>query len=309
MTDGFFRSALDATSSSQAERRLRELYGDVALAGVGAYRERSAGDPRFALSHVVLDGEFDVDADVRVVTVAFSTPGYRWRTGDEDGDLSRAPALFQPGLRMSSRLTGRVGVTTVTFDVTALAALAQAVYGMPVELDFAGARPVSDDLGRVWVEAVRTILSARLLENDLTRAHAYRALGMATLEAFRLGGDRRARELTPRGALAAYRRARDFIDGNASLPISEADVAQAAGTSVAELRTVFAIHSVAGWTPARHLRQARLAAVHLELLDGDPSRGDRVTEIAARWGFLSSEKFGPLYRDAFGTTPGAVLRA
>lgn len=305
--DGFFRSTMRAASASDAEKRLRELYGDVALGGLGAYRETSAGDARFALSQVLLDGSFEVDADTRVVTIAFSTPGYRWRSGDEDGDLSTAPALFQPGRRMSSRLTGRVGVTTATFDVGALTAHAEATYGERVRLDFDGARAATPDLGRAWTETVQTVLSARLLENDLTRAHAYRALAMMALEAFRLRADRESSSLTARGALTAYRRATTFIDDHLGLPISEADIAAAAGVSVADLRVAFAAQSTAGWTPVRHLRQARLAAVHLDLLDGSTTRGDRVTDIAARWGFTSSEKFNRWYREAFGTTPGSTL--
>jgi AraC-like DNA-binding protein len=305
---GFFQTAVTAPNATQAERRLRERYGDVALGGVGGYREQTVGDGRFAVSQVLLEGEFEVDADVRVVTVAFSTPGYRWRAGGDEGDLSQAPALFQPGTPMSSRLTGRTGVTTVTFDVAALSALAESTYGTPTAVDFTGAQPVSRELGRVWTKTVGSVLENRGIENDLTRAHTYRALGTMTLEAFRLGGDRGRRDLSPRGALVAYRRATEFVDEHLSLPISEADIAQAAGVSVAELRVVFAAHSAAGWMPAQHLRQARLAAAHLDLLDGDPARGDRVSDILARWGFTNSERFAPLYRAAFGTTPGAVLR-
>lgn len=307
--DGFFRSAMHAASPAHAARRVRELYGDVALGGLRVYRESSSGDARFTMSTSVFEGDIDIAADVRDVTISFGSSGHRWRTRDEEGDVADGPALFENGRPVQSRMSGVTGLALVTFDGAALATLATRIYGTPTPVRFEGSRPASERLGHLWTEAVRTVLSAKLLDNDLARAEVYHALGFAVLEIFRLAGDREERASSPRGALAAYRRATRFIDDNLSLPINEADIAEAAGVPVAELRAVFAVQSAAGWTPARHLRQARLAAAHVDLLDGDPSRGDRVTDIAARWGFTSSEKFGALYREAFGTTPGATLRS
>lgn len=308
--DGFFRSAMQAVTPVHAAQRVRELYGDVAIDGLRGYRERSAGDPRFTLVTTVFDGDIEIAADVRDVTISFGNAGHRWRTHTEEGDVSRGPALFQNGEPVQSRMSGKVGTTLVTFDTTSLSALAEQIYGEPTQARFEGARPATESLGRLWLETVRTVLTTDALDNDLARATVYRALGGAALEIFRLVRPAERRQgLTPRGVLGAYRRAGRFIDENLSLPISEADIAQAAGVSVAELRAVYAVESAGGWTPARHLRQARLAAAHVDLLDGDPSRGDRVTDIAARWGFTSSEKFGALYRAAFETTPGATLRS
>ncbi|MGX5681014.1 helix-turn-helix domain-containing protein [Schumannella luteola] len=304
--DRFFRSSVEAPTATQAEHRLRQRYGDVELGGLGAYRERSAGDSRFVVSKVVLDGDFTIDADVRVVSVAFSTPGYRWRSGDEEGDLSTAPALFEPGKQMSSRFSGRTGVTTVTFQVASLAAFALGYYGHERPISFEGARPASASHGRVWAESVRTVIESNVLENDLTRVTAYEALAVVAMEAFRLGGERRERVLTPRGGLTAYRAATDFVADNVGIPVGESDIAVAAGVSVADLRIVYAAHSVAGWTPAQHLRASRLAAVHVDLLLGDPAH-ETVSAIGGRWGFTNPGKFAEAYRAVYGVSPRTVL--
>ena len=304
---GFFRATLRTAGAETASQRLRELYGDVSLGGVGGYAERSMGDERFAVSRVTLDGDFEVAADVNAVTVAFSTPAYRWRVGNEDGDLSTAPALFQPGHRMSSSLSGRTRVTTVTFETEALTLLAGSIYGGTTSVVFDGPRAVSPQSGRAWTAAVELIDDAGLLENDLTRSTAYRSLGTIALEAFRLSGDREERSLSARAGLDAYRRAIAFIDQNLSLPITVSDVARAAGVSEMALSLVFAAHSAVGWTAEEQLRRGRLAAAHLDLVNGDPSRGTTVAGIAARWGFPRPARFAALYRSVYGVSPKWVL--
>jgi len=42
-------------------------------------------------------------------------------------------------------------------------------------------------------------------------------------------------------------------------------------------------------TPMGYLRRIRLDHAHRELLTADPSRGDTVSAIAARWGFAHAE--------------------
>jgi AraC-like DNA-binding protein len=306
-TAGFFRSTLSATTTDAAEQRLRELYGDVELGGLGGYREHAAGDAAFTLAAVELDGSFDVHAETDVVTVAFSTPGYRWRVGRDEGDLSTAPAVFQPHEPMTSRITGRTLVTTVTFDVDALATLATALYGEPTPIRFDGQAAASAETGRLWSGLVTAIRRSALLEDDLSRATAHHSLAVTALESFRLVGDRHERSLSAEAGLRAYRRACGFIDEHLSLPITVADVAQAAGIGERELRQVFLAHSPMGWGPEEHLRRGRLAAAHRELLEGDPTLGDSVGRIAARWGFPHPGRFAAHYREVYRVNPRHVL--
>lgn len=104
---GFFRSTLRAETSERAEERLRELYGDVRIGGVGKYEERVLGDERFSVARVTLDGAFDVEATCEGVTFATSTPGYAWRVGRDEGDLSRRPACFNRTSRWRAGSRGR----------------------------------------------------------------------------------------------------------------------------------------------------------------------------------------------------------
>jgi AraC-like DNA-binding protein len=306
MTD-FFRSTVSASTTDAAEQRLRELYGDVALGGLGAYREHVVGDSSFSLAAVQLDGAFDVHAETDVVTVAFSTPGYRWRVGRDTGDLSAAPAVFQPQEPMTSRIGGRTLVTTVNFDVDALAAFATALYGEPTPVRFEGQAAASVETGRLWRALVDAVREGGLLDDELSRATAYHSLAVTALEAFRLAGDRTERTVSAEAGLHAYGRACRFIDEHLSLPITVADVAQAAGVSEAALRTVFHAHSPVGWGPGEHLRRGRLAAAHQDLVQGDPTLGETVQRIAARWGFPHAGRFAAHYREVYRVSPRYVL--
>jgi AraC-like DNA-binding protein len=303
---GFFRSTLQTTSTAGAEERLRELYGDVQLGGLGRYGERAIGDSRFSIAEVRLCGEFDVHADVDAVTVAFSTPGYAWRVRRDEGLLDAEPAVFQPDEPMSSRISGDTTVTTVTFDPAALAALAAALYG-EVDLRFAGQRPVTAGYGSLWRRLVPVIADGALLENELTRATAYHALAVAALEGFRLSGERASRTSTAESRLHAYRRAARFIDEHLTLPITLADVASAAGVDEAELEAAFRAHSPRGRSPLEQLADARLAAAHRDLVAGDPTRGDTVQAIAEDNGFPHPGRFAEAYRRAYGVSPRSVL--
>lgn len=304
---GFFRSSLQATSTATAEQRLRELYGDIRLGGIGGYAERAVGDAAFTIAEVQLDGDFEVHAEVDTVTFAYSSPGYRWLVGRDEGDLSAEPAVFQPGEPMSSRIAGPTVVTTVTFPRAELADLASALYGSPTDAWFEGQRPVSRASAGVWMRLVPLVQQSGLLDNDLTRATTYHSLAVTALESFRLAGDRPARALSAAEGQRAYARACRFIDDHLSLPVSIADIAAAAGVSEARLAEVFRGHSPVGWDPAEQLRRGRLAAAHRDLADGDPSRGDSVGGIAARWGFPHQGRFAQLYRSVYQVNPKYVL--
>jgi transcriptional regulator GlxA family with amidase domain len=47
---------------------------------------------------------------------------------------------------------------------------------------------------------------------------------------------------------------------------------------------------------------------HQDLMAGDPSRGDTVAGIAARWGFLHAGRFSIGYRATYGRSPSRTLR-
>lgn len=103
---------------------------------------------------------------------------------------------------------------------------------------------------------------------------------------------------------AALRRAVAFMEDNAHLDLTPAQVAGWAHVSVRSLQLAFRRHL--DTTPMAHLREVRMARVRRDLVEADGSAG--VAEIAARWGFLHQGHFGQAYRRAYGETPGATLR-
>ncbi|MCP2340161.1 AraC family transcriptional regulator [Actinomadura rupiterrae] len=106
----------------------------------------------------------------------------------------------------------------------------------------------------------------------------------------------------------ALRRALAFCEEHADEPITLADLAEAAHTSVRSLQEAY--RTQLGTTPMAHLRQVRLRRAHEELRriargDGEGS----VTDVALRWGFGHLGRFSAQYRDAFGELPSQTLRA
>jgi AraC-like DNA-binding protein len=104
---------------------------------------------------------------------------------------------------------------------------------------------------------------------------------------------------------AALRRAVAFIEDNAHLDLSPAQVAAAAHVSIRSLQLAFRRHL--DTTPMAFLREVRMARTRRDLVDGDGVLG--VAEIAARWGFVHQGHFGQAYRKRYGETPGTTLRS
>ena len=296
--------------ADEAERTLRELYGHVELAGDDfGYAEDMVAEPRFALGSVVFDGTFQCVAESRAITVTCApAAGYAWESGRESGELSRAPALFQPGTRLTARVD-HVHARTLVLDPVELERLARVTYADDrLRLRFDDPHPVSDETARLWLRTYDAAASlSASFDSASLRAEALRLLSVATLEAFRLTGDRVRRHETVAALRTAYHRATGFLDDHASLPVTPADAAEAAGVSVRDLERAFAAHGVEGVTPGRYLRRTRLAAAHMDLVDADPTRGPGVTDIALRWGFPHVGRFARHYRDAYGVDPAVTL--
>ena len=102
------------------------------------------------------------------------------------------------------------------------------------------------------------------------------------------------------------RRAVRFIEDNAALELTAADVARAASVSVRALQLAFRRHL--DTTPMAYLRQVRLARARCEL-EAAREESVTVTSVASRWGFGNPGRFAAQFRDAFGASPSEVLRA
>ena len=105
---------------------------------------------------------------------------------------------------------------------------------------------------------------------------------------------------------ATVRRAIEFIDENAHLPIAVPDIAAAVGASVRTLTRGFRDHL--GTSPGAYLTRARLDGAHRDLAAGRPETVS-VSQVAADWGFFNLGRFASRYRATFGVLPSQTLRA
>jgi AraC-like DNA-binding protein len=104
---------------------------------------------------------------------------------------------------------------------------------------------------------------------------------------------------------ATVRRAVSFIEANADIDITIADIARAAGVTARAVQLAFRRHL--GITPAAYLRRVRLDQAHRQLQAAGPDH-DSVTAVAYRWGFSSPSRFATYYRRAYGVPPSQTLR-
>ncbi len=143
--------------------------------------------------------------------------------------------------------------------------------------------------------------------SPLASAEAARSLAAATLLAFpsNVLESLDAPGAAGSGEPAVVRRAVEFIDAHAREDIDLADIARAARIGVRGLQAAFRRHR--DQRPTDYLRDVRLEGAHRDLRDADPTRGDTVGAIAARWGFTHPGRFSVAHRERFGTSARETL--
>ncbi|WP_347350307.1 helix-turn-helix transcriptional regulator [Intrasporangium sp.] len=176
---------------------------------------------------------------------------------------------------------------------------------------FTGHRPVPPAAARVWTQTVDFVTGSLLVGDEATGAlvpdSAARLLAATALATFPNTSvpdepptDRA--EDTPE----TVRRALAFIESNAGLQIGVDDIARAACVTVRAVQLAFRRHL--DTTPMAHLRRIRLDRAHEDLRRARADDGTTVTQVAARWGFLSPSRFSMLYRAEYGLLPSETLR-
>ncbi|GAB2514811.1 helix-turn-helix domain-containing protein [Nocardia heshunensis] len=105
---------------------------------------------------------------------------------------------------------------------------------------------------------------------------------------------------------SAVQRAVDYMQANPARPITIAELAAQAETSVRALQNAFRNHH--DMTPLEYLRLVRLDRARADLQAAEPSDGYSVAVVAARWGFSNPGRFAQLYKQAFGRSPKHELR-
>lgn len=201
---------------------------------------------------------------------------------------------------------------TVFLDVEATERAAAEILGLDsAMLDFSDPRPRHDAGARHWWQAVRhvtqtVVRSPVAFGSPMVRREAFRTLTVALLHnfAYDLSSDAAPRrDLTEP---AVIRRAIGVIEARAADPdLDVSAIAGATGVGVRALQLGFRRHR--DTTPMAYLRLTRLERAHHDLQAGDPTRGDTVREIAARWGFANTAHFATTYRRRYGRSPRLTL--
>jgi AraC-like DNA-binding protein len=276
-----------------------------------SYHLSRAGDERMAVSRVHVGGAMSLWGDTGTFTVAdVHGVRYDWQTREEAGAAaSGSSVLFRPG-HPALAVIEDADVTLAHLPVELVQETAGTVYGTETPVAFASSAPVSARLGQYWSQVARCgagLVGTQAFDEPLVRSQITRHLSVALLECFRLVGDRHERYLSMEAQAQRYRLAVQFFDDSASDPVTVEDAARAAGTTTQALVRAFRANHPQGLTPAQYLRRSRVDAAHRDLQAADPTAGDTVKKIAARWGFAHPGRFAQYYRQIYGVSPRHTL--
>ncbi|MHC1559660.1 helix-turn-helix domain-containing protein [Actinomycetospora sp. C-140] len=318
-TEPVERYRWSSTDPEEATEYLRATYTDfrpprIPDEGFTFWTQHAASGP-LAVSRLRHSGPFQscVEPPTSLLVVQTLTGGpYHLLDGGREvsGPLKLSPTW-------SSYDTGweDVSVQVVSLDLDEVARIGAELSGLePSAVSFTSAAPVSSALAGYWCR-LSTHVHDEVLDSDalmgepLVRANTLRGLAVALLATFpntaldvlsEPGGAGDAAEP------ATVRRAVEFMDAHAHEDIGLTEIADAARIGARSLQLAFRRHR--DTTPLEYLRRVRLEGAHRDLLDADPTRGDRVESIAARWGFAHPGRFSVIYREHFGQSPSATLR-
>ncbi|CAM5388510.1 AraC-like DNA-binding protein OS=Leifsonia shinshuensis OX=150026 GN=HNR13_001078 PE=4 SV=1 [Leifsonia shinshuensis] len=243
---------------------------------------------RGTIGHRIGSREYAATPDAAaVIGLADAVDAAGWAEGARSLHLRMERGALEAGL---SRMLGVDGVGEIRF---------------PDLLDLRSGR------GADWAQLAGALFG-RLERDDGLVANALFAaqLSDAVMTGLLLATDHQYREALdspPRPAPpATIRRAAQFIDENAHLPITVPDVAAAVGANTRTLSRGFRDHL--DTSPGAYLARARLDGAHRELAASRPERTS-VSQVAAAWGFFNPGRFASRYRATFGVLPSQTLRS
>ena len=206
-----------------------------------------------------------------------------------------------------------VRLVAVRLDALELRQVAGELTGVdPAAFKFRLSHAASPAQALQWSAAVRYVIHG-VLDNPaaagsrLALRECFRLLAATALEVFPQPdfavAESGAGNANP--APATIRRAVEFIDANAHRDITMVDIAQAARLSIRGTQAAFQRHL--NTSPAAYLRRVRMAGAHRDLAAADPTAGESVAVISARWGFLHPGHFAATYREIYGVLPSQTL--
>jgi AraC-like DNA-binding protein len=298
-----------------AEYLSRAYVAKVRLSGdlAGQVLRHSRADAQsFRLDDVQLPSDlgFAVAELAALAVVELRTGTMERDSGGVNGRLAAGDVFVsaRPGLPHTTT-THQVRARATTLNLAELDRVTGPLQDGPVR--FTSLQPVSAAAARHWVD-VTDYLSAGLLANPEASAQPLLIGGASQLLAAT------ALVTFPNTALTdptaqdrqdattdTLRRAVGFINANAGLDISLADMAAASHVTVRAVQLAF--RRQLGVTPTQYLRRVRLDLAHQDLLRSDPA-AVTVTAVASRWGFASSSRFAAYYYRTYGIPPSHTLR-
>lgn len=304
-----------------AHAELRAAYGEVTIRSFEArdgfrFSHGGVAAGGVTLARVRYGGSLAIDVAVPrarmvVVTRLSGTVAVDAGAGSVRPEPGR-PVLLPPYGDWHGRIED-VELHTTTLERAVVDRALRVTHGIGLDrVRFTSMVPQSAPAVRYWRGLLRHVERDVLGNGEVTRhplalAEATRSLATALLITFphimtRGAGDRRDGRDEP----AVLRRATAYIDEHADAPIGVVDIADAARIGVRGLQRLFREHR--DCTPLDHLRQVRMARAHGDLEAADPSRGDTVASVAARWGFTHPGRFSVQYRLRYGRPPSETLR-
>ncbi|TWH04188.1 AraC-like DNA-binding protein [Nocardioides sp. J9] len=307
----------ESTELGETEEFLNEHYAPMRIGSTGPTRARIA---RGASDGVTVDRvEFDFVMSYDVEPLGrIGLCDVRTGKVEDHGPDGSVPESFGPGELFSlappdRSYRGTINRSHYSVTMVDLALLSEvaAPTGRAESIQLLDHRPVDAAAAQRLRGAIdhldRVVLSDPVAAaNPLVLGTASRYVAAQLLGAFATtadpGGTSDSRDAHP----AALRRAMAFIEENAHLDLSPAEIATAAHVSIRALQHAFRRHL--DTTPTAYLREVRLARARRDLRAAEVG-GTTVAEIAARWGFSHQGHFGQAYRRLFDETPGTTLRS
>lgn len=99
--------------------------------------------------------------------------------------------------------------------------------------------------------------------------------------------------------------AEDYLFSNLTNPVTRAELAEVAGVSIRTLSRAFMRRHGVG--PMKFLKQRRIEAVRMELINAQPENA-KISDIALRYGFTELGKFSLLYKSLYNEKPSETLK-
>jgi AraC-like DNA-binding protein len=264
---------------------------------------------------------FGVDIAIRADEVAayyFDAPlsgraASRWRDGGSVATTTGSVAIFTPGTPCVLDWSADCHQLCVKVSEPQMRRQLEAMLNRPVRKRIAFDRQLdlSSTAARDWYHLLQLLARQAwqpggLLNHQLAVGNLQLLLIQGLLQIQPHNYTDALTESEGPASAAVAKRAIDLMHAHPETLWSTGELARQTGVSARALQRAF--ERSGHPSPMMYLRRLRLHRVQADLAASTPDSAT-VTMVAARWGFLHLGRFGSQYRQLFGETPSATLRA